>query len=88
MEFPAKFVRDWLALKLLLRRQRPDVLMAELHDQEDQTQLKQLLQDPANNLTDLRLVILSNQSDGQLELDPELPANLVWQSSTDVQPSA
>jgi hypothetical protein len=51
-----KLVRDWLALGLLLRRQKPEVLVVEADDQASLTHLQKLAQDPAEPLADVRFV--------------------------------
>jgi CheY-like chemotaxis protein len=67
-ELTGKVVRDWLGLKLLLRRSRPDVLMVEL--QEDMTQLQKLFDEPANLLENVRIIGFSgaDSDDDQREL--------------------
>lgn len=78
-EITPKFVRDLIALKLLLRRQTPSVLLIELADQNDQTQLRQFISDPANGLEKVRVVIVPNSPDETLEINENFPINLVWQ---------
>ena len=58
-EFSGKIVRDWLALRLLLRRSRPDVLLVELQDSNDE--LDKLLADPANPLEGVRIIGFKNE---------------------------
>jgi hypothetical protein len=53
-EVTGKMVRDWLGLKLLLRRNRPKVLLIELTDQSEQ--LQEMLEDPANQLKGVRVI--------------------------------
>ena len=50
-----KVVRDWMALRLLLRRQQPDALIAEVNDPATQSQLTSLMQDTAA-LQNVRLI--------------------------------
>lgn len=50
-----KVVGDWMALRLILRRQRPDVLVIDMSEPVAPTQLKNLMQDPAS-LKDVRLI--------------------------------
>ncbi len=51
-----KLVRDWLALGLLLRRQKPDTLLVELYDDQSLAQLQNLYQDPAGCLNGVNVV--------------------------------
>lgn len=53
-EVTGKIVRDWLALRLLLRRNRPNVLLVELT--EESVQLQTLVEDTANLLEGVRII--------------------------------
>ncbi len=64
-QFSGKLVRDWLALSLLLRRQKPQVLVSEIHDAGSRTQLEKLLRDPARPLADVRLIGVRNPAASQ-----------------------
>ncbi len=55
-QYSAKLVRDSLALGLLLRRQKPDVLLMEISDDVALTQLQNLRQDPAGYLDSVHVV--------------------------------
>ena len=77
-----KFVGDLLALKILLRRQKPEVLLVEIGSEDEQTQLQQLFEDPANGLNDVRLVILPNNEDTPFELAANISPDFVWHSTS------
>jgi hypothetical protein len=51
-----KLVRDWLALGLLLRRNKPEVLIVEADDEAALVQLQKLAQDAAEPLAGVRFV--------------------------------
>lgn len=51
-----KLLRDWLALELLLRRNRPHVLMVDLKDDTAIGHLQKLKSGPTNKLAGLKLV--------------------------------
>ena len=51
-----KLLRDWLALELLLRRNRPDVLIVDLKDSSAIGHLQKLKTGPTNKLAGLKLV--------------------------------
>lgn len=53
-DLTGKFARDWLALRLLLRRNRPKVLLVELG--KDSDQLEQLLDESASSLEGVRTI--------------------------------
>ncbi len=54
-DFSGKLVKDWLALRLLLRRQKPDVLLLELTESSKE-QLQQLRDEPNELLAGVRVV--------------------------------
>ena len=60
-----KIVRDWMALRLVLRRHRPDVLIINLDDPAVPTHLKNLMQDPTT-LESVRLVGVQSETDNAL----------------------
>lgn len=51
-----KLLRDWLALDLLLRRNRPDVLIVDLKDDTAIGHLQKMKSGPTNKLAGLKLV--------------------------------
>lgn len=51
-----KLLRDWLALELLLRRNRPDVLIVDLKDSSAIGHLQKMKAGPTNKLAGLKLV--------------------------------
>jgi hypothetical protein len=53
-----KLLRDWLALGLLLRRQRPHALVVEISDEASLSQLHKLQNDPAGYLTGVQVVCI------------------------------
>lgn len=55
-DLQGKIVRDFLALGLLLRREKPDVLLVELRDEGSLLQLQRLKQDRSGPLHNVRLV--------------------------------
>ncbi len=71
-EIAGKTVPDWLALRLLLRRHKPDVLLVEMNDDSSHRYLRQLLQDPAQFLAGVRLICLRNGAPEQLCFDPAI----------------
>lgn len=67
-EVSGRIVRDWLALKLLLKRRRPDVLLIELN--EDSAGLQEFIADTGTMLDGVKLVGLH----GSAALPAETPA--------------
>jgi CheY-like chemotaxis protein len=59
-DIAGKSVPDWLALRLLLRRHKPDVLLVEMNDDQAEKYLLQLLHDPAQFLDGVRLIGIRN----------------------------
>ena len=55
-QISGKLLRDWLALGLMIRRQKPGVLLVELKDEIALSQLQKLQCDPAGYLKGVRLV--------------------------------
>jgi hypothetical protein len=55
-EVSGKIVRDWLSLRLLLRRNRPNVLLVELN--EEATQLQKLVEESAHLLEGIRIIAI------------------------------
>ncbi len=51
-----KLLRDWLALDLLMRRNRPDVLIVDLNDSSAIGHLQKMKSGPTNKLAGLKLV--------------------------------
>ena len=64
---------DWLALRLLLRRHKPDVLLVEMNnDGLAQKYLTQLLQDPAQYLAGVRLIGIHHGASEDFHSDPAI----------------
>ena len=55
-QFVGKLVRDWLALGLLLRRQKPQALVVEAQDSASLAQLEKMLREASAPLSGVRLV--------------------------------
>ena len=74
-EISGKVVRDWLALRLLLRRNRPDVLIVELN--QDVGQLEKLFDDQSNLLEDIRIIGLAvDDFDDQQQLPERIGSRM------------
>lgn len=71
-ELSGKVVRDFLALRLLLRRSLPEVLLIELDG--DATDWKKLIEDPSNPLDGVRIVGVGKL--GAELADDELPSGV------------
>lgn len=68
-----KLLRDWLALELLLRRNRPDVLIVDLKDNTAIGHLQKMKEGTTNKLAGLKLVGVLPQG---VSLDNESSSNL------------
>ncbi|MFT7633686.1 MAG: CheY-like chemotaxis protein [Mariniblastus sp.] len=65
-----KVARDWLSLRLLLRRSKPDALLVEID--ENLEQLQQLCQDPTKPLAGIRLIGIGDPKNGNPGFDQML----------------
>ncbi len=91
-----KVVQDWLALRLLLRRSLPEVLLIELDG--DQTILQKLIEEPSNPLDGVRIVGV--RKEGASRANDEVPAGIhatvdhdfdeqqLWEAITSAAPEA
>lgn len=81
-----KLVRDWLALRLLFRRSRPEVLVFEVN--EDLSMLEKLVHDPAKPLSGVKVVGIGhweNDTDpAELGIDLVLPKDFQEQQLLDI----
>jgi len=66
-----KIARDWLALRLMLRRSKPDAILIEMNENLDQ--LQKLVDDPANPLDGIRLIGAGNTNS---QWSPELHSTI------------
>ncbi|MDG1875549.1 MAG: response regulator [Mariniblastus sp.] len=69
-----KIAQDWLGLRLMLRRSKPDALLIEMNENLDQ--LQKLVEDPANPLAGVRLIgVGNNESDWTPDLHSTIEMN-------------
>ncbi len=84
-EVSGKTVSDWLALRLLLRRHKPEVLLVDLNDETAQAQLHKLVQDPSNFLAGVRLVGIRSDGAETFHSDPSLCFRLILRNDCSEQ---
>lgn len=78
-----KIVRDWMALKMLLRRSRPDVLLVELN--HDNASWKKFVEEAGDYLNGIRVIGIQPEGVDATQLENSLRLNSILNPECDNQ---